>query len=157
MGVVSRVGCLKESTKNMNPGGGSKGGYGEPQPAGYGQPITPPPAYGQQAPSYGQQAPSYTYGNPDTMPVSSQPQHTAITVVQAPLFGREPMETFCPRCQRNVRTTTIKKTSQTAYLYAIILCLCCYCLACIPCCMDSCKNVEHSCPSCGAQLGVYKA
>ena len=76
----------------MNPGGGSKGGYGEPQPAGYGQPITPPPAYGQQAPSYGQQAPSYgqqapsyTYGNPDTMPVSSQPQHTAITVVQAPL------------------------------------------------------------------------
>ena len=128
----------------MNPGGGSKGGYGEPQPAGYGQPISPPPAYGQQAPSYGQHAPSYTYGNPDTMPVSSQPQHTAITVVQAPLvmtwkhsqkfgkdnrntsqqFGREPMETFCPRCQRNVRTTTIKKTSQTAYLYAIILCLC---------------------------------
>ena len=224
----------------MNPGGGSKGGYGEPQPAGYGQPITPPPAYGQPAAGYGQQAPSYTYGNPDTMPVSAQPQHTAITVVQAPMvitwkhgqkfgkdnrntsqqFGREPMETFCPRCQKNVRTTTIKKTSQTAYLYAIILCLCwwvhwvsvqswenffvrglvkfipavayhiclnlpasfsqprtkkfshlcttqkkpiwhmsnfSYCLACIPCCMDSCKNVEHSCPSCGAQLGIYKA
>ena len=59
----------------MNPGGGSKGGYGEPQPAGYGQPITPPPAYGQPAPSYGQ---------PDTMPISSQPQHTAVTIVQAP-------------------------------------------------------------------------
>ena len=56
-----------------------KGGYGEPQPAGYGQPITPPPSYGQPAPSYGQ---------PDTMPVSSQPQHTAITVVQAPQVNK---------------------------------------------------------------------
>ena len=56
-----------------------KGGYGEPQPAGYGQPITPPPSYGQPAPSY---------GKPDTMPVSSQPQHTAITVVQAPQVNK---------------------------------------------------------------------
>ena len=177
----------------MNPGGGSKGGYGEPQPAGYGygQPITPPPAYGQPAPSY-------TYGNPDTMPTSSQPQHTAITVVQAPQvitwkhcqkfgkdnrntsqqFGREPMHTFCPNCQKNVCTTTTKKTGQSAYLWALVLCCCwwfhgicnfwitqktftsftfSWCLACIPCCMDSCKNVEHSCPSCGAQLGIYKA
>ena len=121
----------------MNPGGGSKGGYGEPQPAGYGQPITPPPAYGQPAPSY-------TYGNPDTMPTSSQPQHTAITVVQAPQvitwkhcqkfgkdnrntsqqFGREPMHTFCPNCQKNVCTTTTKKTGQSAYLWALVLCCC---------------------------------
>ena len=72
----------------MNPGG-DKVGYWDPKPAGYGQPITPPPAYGQQAPAYGQQAQAYGqqapfYGNPDTMPISSQPQHTAITVVQAP-------------------------------------------------------------------------
>ena len=41
-----------------------------------GQPINPPPAYEQQGPPYGQ------------VPISSQPQHTSITIVQAPQVNK---------------------------------------------------------------------
>ena len=39
-------------------------------------------------------------------------------------FGQFPMDTFCTNCQKNVRTSITKETSQQAYWFAIILCIC---------------------------------
>ncbi|XP_076338959.1 lipopolysaccharide-induced tumor necrosis factor-alpha factor homolog [Tachypleus tridentatus] len=79
-----------------------------------------------------------------------------VVVVQQPSFGETPVQTTCPNCHNTVVTTVDKKAGLFAYLMALIICLLfCPCFW-IPLVMDSCKDTEHTCPSCNAQLGTSK-
>ncbi|GIY46677.1 lipopolysaccharide-induced tumor necrosis factor-alpha factor-like protein [Caerostris extrusa] len=80
------------------------------------------------------------------------------TVVITPpvMLSNQPMSITCGNCRRTVMTTTVKENGACAYIATIFVCLlCCPCFW-IPLCLDSCKDVHHSCPGCGARLGTYK-
>jgi len=127
------------SEKGYPPGQG--GIYPQVPPAEY--PSGPPPSYTPQAPV--------------GPPAGVQPVIQTV-VIQAPRFGRDPVRTTCSNCRQEVTTTTIEETGVMAYVAAGIICvLGCWCGCClIPFCMDSMKDVLHTCPNCNAKMGKYK-
>eukprot|EP00090_Calanus_glacialis_P019403 TRINITY_DN29810_c0_g1_i1.p1 TRINITY_DN29810_c0_g1~~TRINITY_DN29810_c0_g1_i1.p1 ORF type:complete len:149 (+),score=31.99 TRINITY_DN29810_c0_g1_i1:55-501(+) len=92
-------------------------------------------------------------------PQTMQPQPQVVTQVQyiaSPSYGSHPVTLVCPQCQKNITTRTSSEPSQTAWILGIVLCVL-GCVPCclIPCCMDSMKQVTHSCPSCNSTLGRF--
>ncbi|XP_033610620.1 lipopolysaccharide-induced tumor necrosis factor-alpha factor homolog isoform X2 [Cryptotermes secundus] len=90
------------------------------------------------------------------------PPHPAPVIIQATTpgimpVGPKPSNMRCPACHSNIRTTTESQSQSCAHIACIIMFLlgCCLC-SCIPYCMDSCKNVRHTCPNCKTFLGMYK-
>lgn len=82
-------------------------------------------------------------------------QPTPMVVPQL-MFGPEPMQVTCGNCQKVVMTTTVTENGACAWIAALIVCLfCCPCFW-IPLVMDSCKDVNHTCPACGSLLGRFK-
>ena len=81
-----------------------------------------------------------------------------MAVAPAMTIGANSFITTCPRCAVPVKTATKKVTGQNTLIWSAIGCflgsLCCLCL--VPFCMDSTKDVEHTCPACELNLGVYK-
>ena len=59
--------------------------------------------------------------------------------------------------QATVNTTTSSKPSMMAWAVSCVLCFTmlwpCFC---VPFCVDSLKNVKHTCPNCKSTLGRYK-
>lgn len=86
-----------------------------------------------------------------------------VPVLQPPLimptfkFGPDPVEVICGNCQKSVVTVTTAENSACAYFTACFLCCTEIFMLCfwIPLVMDSCKDVIHTCPSCGGKLGHY--
>jgi lipopolysaccharide-induced tumor necrosis factor-alpha factor len=125
--------------------------YCSPQglpPQGYGQ---PPIGYAPQQPYYGQQAMGQQQAVIVTQPVVL-PQ---ITVVA---FGDRPIQVQCPHCQATVLTDVSYEAGvMTWLLCVIILVIGCWFFCClIPFCIDSCKDVVHTCPNCRRQISYYK-
>ncbi|KAF8781709.1 lipopolysaccharide-induced tumor necrosis factor-alpha factor homolog [Argiope bruennichi] len=84
------------------------------------------------------------------------PQQGNVTVVVPPEFGEKPVQVTCGNCRQTVITTTTAENGACAYIACIIvLIFCCPCFF-IPLCIDSCKDIQHTCPGCGARLGTYK-
>ncbi|GFT23825.1 lipopolysaccharide-induced tumor necrosis factor-alpha factor-like protein [Nephila pilipes] len=87
--------------------------------------------------------------------IETYPTHSVI-ITPPPLLGPQPMRVTCGNCQRSVLTTTVRENGACAYIATLFVCLlCCPCFW-IPLCLDSCKDVQHACPGCGARLGTYK-
>merc|ERR1711970_4425 len=96
---------------------------------------------------------------PPKGPPHMQPPPQVITQVQyvaAPMFGPHAVTVQCPRCQKTVTTRIVSEPSSTAWIVGLLLCII-GCVPCcvIPCCMDSMKQVTHSCPSCNTTMGRY--
>lgn len=89
---------------------------------------------------------------------SAYPAYPAVTPVIAPTisFGDSPMQTTCGNCRQTIVTQTIFSNGAAAYVAALIICLLFFPCFWVPLCMDSCKDVHHRCPSCGAELGAFK-
>ncbi|XP_025081454.1 cell death-inducing p53-target protein 1 homolog isoform X2 [Pomacea canaliculata] len=123
--------------------GGPAPGY----PQGYGQPPYGQPAYGQ--PAYGQ--PAFNQSGQTTV-VVAQPQ---LTIVQT--FRESPVHTRCPHCQAEILTGTHYETGTFTWIVCLILCLVGCDLGCclIPFCVDSCKDVVHTCPNCRQQVSRW--
>lgn len=86
----------------------------------------------------------------------------ANTVVQQPpvimatfAFGPDPMQVTCGNCHMTVTTTTTWQNGGCACLAVFIVCILCWPCFWLPLVMNSCKDVIHTCPSCGSMLGRY--
>ena len=76
--------------------------------------------------------------------------------MQVPL-GELPVQVTCPTGNHVVTTNVAYKNGTLTFIVAALLCfLLGPCCALIPFCIDSLKDVEHTCPVDGTVIGVYK-
>ena len=166
------------------PGQPAYAGQPPPQMAGYsGQPPPMAPGYVAQMP---QMAPGYTPVPMNTGPayytpqpgvpptgkagqVAPVPQGNVMHVVQPQVvqtvilnnrLGRHPVSTVCPRCGASVITNTTKIDGSMAWLWCFIIFILgggIFCLCLIPFCVDSFKDVRHTCPNCKSVLGTHSS
>ena len=72
-------------------------------------------------------------------------------------YWRESIYLTCIFFQASVTTTTSSRPSMMAWAASCVLCFTmlwpCFC---VPFCVDSFKDVKHSCPNCNVTLGRYK-
>ncbi|CAL9700616.1 unnamed protein product [Knipowitschia caucasica] len=120
-----------------------------------------PPPYSGPGPGFAvqQQGPPMYY-QPPAQPVSYQ-YSTQQQVVQSVVVvhaqpSESPGQMKCPFCQKDVVTMTNYKNGLLTWLICGAIGLffwpCCW----IPFCIDACKDVEHSCPSCNSVLHLHK-
>uniref|UniRef100_A0A3Q2ZCR6 Si:ch211-202h22.7 n=1 Tax=Kryptolebias marmoratus TaxID=37003 RepID=A0A3Q2ZCR6_KRYMA len=77
-------------------------------------------------------------------------------VVQA-LPRDVPGQMFCPHCQNNIVTTTHYKVgTQTWLICGLVALFLCWPCCLIPFCVNDCKDVVHSCPTCQRVVHIYK-
>jgi len=124
------------------------------------QPGAPPmvaPAPYQPAPSPYQPAPAPYQPAPSPYQQQPQPVVTQVQYVGGSAYGPNPVTITCPHCGKHITSRTSSEPSATAWIFGFVLCIF-GCIPCcvIPCCIDSMKEVTHSCPSCNTTLGRYK-
>lgn len=147
-----------------------KSGYPPPQPCappppGYPTPAAYPPpppgtihpqGYGPPPPGYGPPPPS-GYGPPPPM---GQPGQTTVIVqpsVAIANFSDNPIQLRCPKCNAEIMTSTHYETGTLSWILCLILCFFGFFMGCclIPFCIDSAKDVVHTCPNCNQHIGRY--
>uniref|UniRef100_A0A914UNP4 LITAF domain-containing protein n=1 Tax=Plectus sambesii TaxID=2011161 RepID=A0A914UNP4_9BILA len=72
------------------------------------------------------------------------------------VIGDIPIQTTCPKCQQHVVTRLNYKAGALTWICVIVILLVFFPLAWAPLCIDSCKDVEHYCPSCGTHIGTKR-
>uniref|UniRef100_A0A5K3FDN6 LITAF domain-containing protein n=1 Tax=Mesocestoides corti TaxID=53468 RepID=A0A5K3FDN6_MESCO len=73
-------------------------------------------------------------------------------------FGPGSINALCPRCGVYVNTQTKHKSGHLVYLACTGIAMMGGFLGCclIPFCVDSCKDIQHTCPMCHQTLGEFK-
>ncbi|XP_062264918.1 LITAF domain-containing protein-like [Platichthys flesus] len=96
--------------------------------------------------------PGFSPGSPPPV-VNQGVTHVDVTTALQDVPG----QMLCPYCYQTVVTTTEHKAGHLTWavccgltIFGCILC------SCIPFCIDSCKDVEHRCPSCHRVIYLYK-
>ncbi|KAF2897088.1 hypothetical protein ILUMI_09088 [Ignelater luminosus] len=102
--------------------------------------IAPPPNYSPAVPI------------PEVVPPPG-PSTSCPAPIPEPVFGPNPQRVTCPSCRSSITTRVEAESSTRTHIIAALLCLVSCC--CLPYLIDSCKNKNHYCPSCGAYLGAY--
>ncbi|KAI8482224.1 hypothetical protein Bbelb_400060 [Branchiostoma belcheri] len=129
-------------------------------------PTAPPPAYSDIAPPPPPpgMAQQNQYGGQYTPPGSAVsygaiPQGpTTVILSPPPTNAASPVHIQCTNCGEQIFTKLTYVTGTTTYLACMAICAlggflgCCF----IPFCVDSLKDVRHTCPSCGAHLGTFR-
>ncbi|KAI1281979.1 Lipopolysaccharide-induced tumor necrosis factor-alpha factor -like protein [Halotydeus destructor] len=107
-------------------------------------------------------------------PLQKQPQYPPTpAVTQAPIPGPpipgpavmaqgnpgpHPFRATCASCSTEVTTEITPVAGLKTWLSAVLICCvggdCGCCL--IPFCVDSCRDVQHRCPSCKTYIGIHK-
>ncbi|KAJ3270160.1 hypothetical protein HDV01_000495 [Terramyces sp. JEL0728] len=138
-------------------------------PQGYQPQIQLPPQEGaQQPPQYiqqygqpGMQQPSQTYQPQQSAPVTQAPVtqapvgQTAMYIAPA-IFGEHPQPITCMNCKQQGISVTEKTNGAATWIAAgVILFVCCPC-AWVPLVIDSCKDTNHRCATCGMVAGTKK-
>uniref|UniRef100_A0A1A8JWP2 Annexin A11a n=3 Tax=Nothobranchius kuhntae TaxID=321403 RepID=A0A1A8JWP2_NOTKU len=151
-GYAPQPGYAPQSGNAPQPGTAPQPGNA-PQPGITSQPgIAPQPGYAPQ-PGF---APATSQGVAYA-PVPTAPVVTQVVVSQSHALRDLPGQTVCPHCHQNV-VTFIRHSSGllpwaiSVGLFIIGCWVCCF----IPFCIDSCKDVEHHCPTCNRIIYVHK-
>ncbi|CAJ1053910.1 lipopolysaccharide-induced tumor necrosis factor-alpha factor [Xyrichtys novacula] len=73
-------------------------------------------------------------------------------------LGDGPVQVPCPKCKQTVLTKVDYTSGLLTYLSCGGLLLCGFVFGCclIPFCVDRLKDVQHSCPNCKTELGIFK-
>ncbi|XP_041837743.1 lipopolysaccharide-induced tumor necrosis factor-alpha factor homolog isoform X2 [Melanotaenia boesemani] len=124
--------------------------FPQPPPQSFPQPVTQPPpqAFAQPVQQQGYQ---YTPQQPQMLRAVGQ-----VVMVQN-LPKDVPGQMHCPHCQNTVVTKTDYRVGMLTWLIcAVTGFLGCWPCCLIPFCVNSCKDVEHYCPSCNNIIHVYK-
>ncbi|KAK0418582.1 hypothetical protein QR680_013654 [Steinernema hermaphroditum] len=111
------------------------------------------PEYQPRPPPY---PPTVTYASGEGAMI--QPGQNAVIVAVAPLpMGETPFHVQCPHCKEAVLSDIEHSVGRFACIIIIVLLIfgCCLC-SFLPCCINSCKDVIHSCPKCRGYIGTYK-
>eukprot|EP00795_Rhopilema_esculentum_P001284 gene1284-15670_t len=84
--------------------------------------------------------------------------YTPTVVTQQPKtsFGTLPQPAFCPSCGSKGLTTVGHTNGKATILAAVVCCMICPLLIAVPFISTPCKDVEHSCPKCGAAVGKHE-
>uniref|UniRef100_A0A3Q3F6Q0 Si:ch211-202h22.7 n=1 Tax=Labrus bergylta TaxID=56723 RepID=A0A3Q3F6Q0_9LABR len=123
-------------------------------------PPYPGPPMGHAAyPPQPAQHPSYMYSQQQfqvVQPEKCEERMNQVVVVQQ-LPTEAPGQMVCAHCHNSVVTRVEYKSGLLTWLICgglgLFLCWpCCW----IPFCVDSCKDVEHSCPHCNQVLHIHK-
>ncbi|XP_066545507.1 lipopolysaccharide-induced tumor necrosis factor-alpha factor homolog [Amia ocellicauda] len=120
----------------------------------------------QYAPLYPHPQPDFK-GNPPPYPVQQMPPPVSspplvavqtVYVQSAVVFSDRPVQVNCPTCRQTVVTQLDFGSGTLAWLTCAGLFIfgCVYGCCLIPFCVDSLKDVTHSCPNCHSVLGVHK-
>ncbi|XP_062582416.1 LITAF domain-containing protein-like [Saccostrea cucullata] len=126
----------------------------------------PPPPYSEKG-----QNPGYPNLNPESYPsqpgypqnYTAQVQHNV--VIAQPMgypggvlkFGRYPLQIKCPNCQADIVTGTTTEIGTFAWCMCVLIaCFWLWPFCFIALCIDSLKDVVHTCPNCKKELGRYK-
>lgn len=153
-----------------------KYGYSAPPPSAPGYPTQAaypppppgnihPPGYGAAPPGYGPPPPGYGppppvghpgYGPPPPM---GQPATTTV-IVQPPVvmsFNETQLPMRCPKCNADIVTSIHYESGTLSWILCLILCFFGFFMGCclIPFCIDSTKDVVHTCPNCHQHIGRY--
>ncbi|XP_044202242.1 LITAF domain-containing protein-like [Thunnus albacares] len=97
--------------------------------------------------------PVYLY-NPQ-QPQIIQPVAQVVMVQQLPTDA--PAEMVCPTCRNTIITKIEYRNGFLTWLLCGLLGIfVCWPCCLIPFCVDACKDVEHSCPSCNTVLHIHQ-
>ncbi|XP_066271742.1 LITAF domain-containing protein-like [Branchiostoma lanceolatum] len=83
--------------------------------------------------------------------------NSTVILAVPPTFSPDPVNMQCTNCGQRITTTTAVNTGLATWVACGAICAlggflgCCF----VPFCLDSMKDVRHTCPSCGAHLGTY--
>uniref|UniRef100_A0A1I8NQQ1 LITAF domain-containing protein n=1 Tax=Stomoxys calcitrans TaxID=35570 RepID=A0A1I8NQQ1_STOCA len=85
---------------------------------------------------------------------TQMPSVINVTTNSPPPVGPKPIDIYCPYCHCRITTRIEHNATTKTHIVAVIL-GCTICCCCLPYCIDSCRNANHFCPSCGAYIGTY--
>ncbi|XP_036067490.1 cell death-inducing p53-target protein 1 homolog isoform X2 [Oryzias melastigma] len=127
----------------------------QPPPASY---PGPHQMYPPTQPGHYQQPPPQVHPPPQQQLQQVNVTHnvTPMVVVQA-MPTDAPGQMHCPHCKNTVLTKTEHKVGMLTWIICgvlgVFICWpCCF----IPFCVNSCKDVQHTCPTCNNVLHLYK-
>ncbi|EFI28546.1 hypothetical protein CC1G_13568 [Coprinopsis cinerea okayama7 len=106
--------------------------------------AAPPPAYEESQSQIG-----------SISPVQSLPQPIYATLTDLSRLERDPAPAQCPSCGKRMVTNIRHTVGTTTHLWAGVA-LAVACVPCIPYCLDSTKDVKHSCTQCGTLLATWR-
>ncbi|XP_048762283.1 LITAF domain-containing protein-like [Ostrea edulis] len=112
----------------------------------------PPPAYSQPGGVGYSQAPPPPPGYPGSTVVVTQPVH-----MNPYMFREFGVQMQCPHCSATITTSTRYEVGTLTWIACCVVAAvgCWFGCCLIPFCVDGCKDVIHSCPSCNQDVGRY--